>query len=63
MSETTTDTPPFERISVTLPPQLLVQVDAAAAADRRTRSNFIVTALECLFRDSQTSETHNTSEQ
>ena len=60
MSETTTDTPPFERISVTLPPELLVQLDAAAAADRRTRSNYIMTALEGLFRDSATT---NTSEQ
>lgn len=59
MSEITTDTQPFERISVTLPPELLIQIDAAAAADRRTRSNYIVTALEGLFRDSAT---HNTSE-
>lgn len=57
MTETATETP-FERVTISLPPDLILKLDDAAKADRRTRSNFILTSLEEIFR-----ETTNTSEQ
>ena len=63
MTETRTETPPFERVTISLPPDLVARIDAAATEANRSRSNFIMAAMDGLFRQSLAATTTNTSEQ
>lgn len=46
----------FTRISVNLPDGLLVDLDAAAAADNRTRNNFLTHMIRCMLARGQVSQ-------
>jgi hypothetical protein len=46
----------FTRISISLPDDLLAELDAAAAADNRTRSNFLTHMIRRILTNAHVSQ-------